>query len=579
MSVTPTPRNAAPTLVSVNVGMPADVPWRGRTVHTGIYKTPVTESVMVRRLNIDGDGQGDLGGHGGEQRAVMVYQTESYEYWKRHFGRVDLAPGMFGENFTVTGLADDEVFIGDRYRIGEAEFEVTQPRVTCFRVGMRLGEPEMPNLLVAHHRPGFYFRVIVEGRVTAGDVIERTRRGRHELTVAGVDALLYLPGRDVEMLRKAVDVPALSPGWQQSFAELLAVHGGTAATSPPPIGVEPGWSGFRKLRVVETHRESPAVLSIEFESSDGAPLPVARPGQYLTLRIPDAGSPTPLRSYSLSGGQPGLRYRISVKREEHGMVSRWLHGQVEAGSVIDVAAPRGDFYLGDGAGPIVLASAGIGVTPVLAMLHALAAAHSDREIHWLHTTRDAQSLAFGAEVTELVEALPNARHQIIYTADTGRPDEQVIAALNLPCDADAYLCGPNRFMDDMRGALVVAGIDAAHIHTELFGALPPINPGIVDSPRPAPHRPAGPAGTGPPVSFSRSGVTVNWSPEYPSILELAEACDVPTRFSCRSGVCHTCVTPVIGGATVYDQPPLELPPDGTVLICVAQPCEDLVLDL
>lgn len=579
MSVTPTPRNAAPTLVSVNVGMPADVPWRGRTVHTGIYKTPVTESVMVRRLNIDGDGQGDLGGHGGEQRAVMVYQTESYEYWKRHFGRVDLAPGMFGENFTVTGLADDEVFIGDRYRIGEAEFEVTQPRVTCFRVGMRLGEPEMPNLLVAHHRPGFYFRVIVEGRVTAGDVIERTRRGRHELTVAGVDALLYLPGRDVEMLRKAVDVPALSPGWQQSFAELLAVHGGTAATSPPPVGVEPGWSGFRKLRVVETHRESPAVLSIEFESSDGAPLPVARPGQYLTLRIPDAGSPTPLRSYSLSGGQPGLRYRISVKREEHGMVSRWLHGQVEAGSVIDVAAPRGDFYLGDGAGPIVLASAGIGVTPVLAMLHALAAAHSDREIHWLHITRDAQSLAFGAEVTELVEALPNARHQIIYTADTGRPDEQVIAALNLPCDADAYLCGPNRFMDDMRGALVVAGIDAAHIHTELFGALPPINPGIVDSPRPAPHRPAGPAGTGPPVSFSRSGVTVNWSPEYPSILELAEACDVPTRFSCRSGVCHTCVTPVIGGATVYDQPPLELPPDGTVLICVAQPCEDLVLDL
>ena len=156
-------------LVSVNVGMPADVAWRGKTVHTGIYKAPVTGPVMVRRLNIDGDGQGDLGGHGGEQRAVMVYQTESYDYWQRHFGRDDLQPGHFGENFTITGLGDDEVCIGDRYRIGEAEFEVTQPRVTCFRVGMRLGEPEMPNLLVAHHRPGFYFRVITEGHVQAGD--------------------------------------------------------------------------------------------------------------------------------------------------------------------------------------------------------------------------------------------------------------------------------------------------------------------------------------------------------------------------------------------------------------------------
>jgi len=165
------------TLVSVNVGMPADVQWRGKTVHTGIYKSPVAGPVMARRLNLDGDGQGDLNGHGGEQRAVMVYQTESYEHWKSHFGREDLEPGSFGENFTVDGMTDAEVCIGDRYRIGRAEFEVTQPRVTCFRVGMRLGESDMPNLLVAHHRPGFYFRVITEGMVRAGDAIVRTRRG------------------------------------------------------------------------------------------------------------------------------------------------------------------------------------------------------------------------------------------------------------------------------------------------------------------------------------------------------------------------------------------------------------------
>ncbi len=208
-------------LVSVNVGMPKDVRWRDRTVYTGIWKTPVEGPVMVRRLNIDGDGQGDLGGHGGEQRAVMVYQSESYDFWKAYLDRDDLQPGHFGENFTITGLSDDEVCIGDRYRIGEAEFEVTQPRVTCFRIGLRLDEPEMPNLLVAQHRPGFYFRVITEGRVQAGDDIVRTRRGRHELSVADVDALLYLPNRNAETLGKVVDVPALSPGWQQSFRDML----------------------------------------------------------------------------------------------------------------------------------------------------------------------------------------------------------------------------------------------------------------------------------------------------------------------------------------------------------------------
>jgi ferredoxin-NADP reductase/MOSC domain-containing protein YiiM len=565
-------------LVSVNVGMPADVEWRGRTVHTGIYKNPVSGSVMVRSLNIDGDGQGDLAGHGGEQRAVMVYQTESYDYWSRVLGRDDLQPGNFGENFTITGLADDEVCIGDRYAIGDAEFEVTQPRVTCFRVGMRMREPDMPNLLVAHHRPGFYFRVITEGCVQAGDAIVRTRRGRHELTVADIDALLYLPGRDADLLRKAVDVPALSPGWQQSFNDVLAADDGPDGASAPPIGVEPGWSGFRRLRVAGTHSESAAIMSIRFEADDGGPLPVPRPGQYLTLRVPDAGDPAPLRSYSLSGG--GAEYRISVKREDHGLISRWLHNNIHAGSVLDVAAPRGEFYLADGAGPVVLLSAGVGVTPVLAMLHALAKGKSEREVWWLYTTRNAESQPFAQEVSDLISELPNARQQVFYTSGVGRLDARAIAAVGLPRDATVYMCGPDAFMADMRGALADAGIHAAQVHTELFGALPPINPGIVGTSTVPPHQPPGPAGTGPAVAFSRSGLTVSWSSRYESILELAEACDVPTRFSCRSGVCHTCVTQVIAGTTTYTQPPLEPPADGTVLICTAEPVdEEVVLDL
>ena len=128
-----------PVLLSVNTGLPKNVAWQGKTVYTGVWKHPVDGPTMVRRLNIDGDGQGDLAGHGGEQRAVLVYQVQSYRHWQQHFGRDDLGYGQFGENLTVDGLTDDEVCIGDRYRIGEAEFEVTQPRVTCYRVGLRLG--------------------------------------------------------------------------------------------------------------------------------------------------------------------------------------------------------------------------------------------------------------------------------------------------------------------------------------------------------------------------------------------------------------------------------------------------------
>lgn len=581
--------SAVGRLVSVNVGMPKNVQWRGETVYTGIWKTPVDGPVMVRRLNIDGDGQGDQAGHGGEQRAVMVYQTESYDYWKTQLGRDDLLPAHFGENFTVSGLSDRDVCIGDRYRIGDAEFEVTQPRVTCFRVGMRLGEPNMPNLLVSHHRPGFYFRVITEGRVQAGDAIVRTRRGRHELSVADVDALLYLPDRDMDQLRKAVDVPALSLGWQQSFRDMLTARERLSAPATSVSGLQPEWTGFRPLRVSATHRETASVMSIQLGPDDHTVLPTPLPGQYLTIRVPDAGDPPPMRNYSLSGDPGASAYRISVKREDHGRVSRWLHDHVRAGSVVEAAAPRGEFCLTDESTPVVLISAGIGATPVLAMLHALAAAKSCRQIWWLHTTRNGQTHAFAAEVTSLIDSLPDARQHIFYTASEeagsvvtlGHLDRHSIAALGLPAGAAVYLCGPVPFMDAMRDALTAAGIGPGDIHTELFGALPPINPGVVATPKTTrPHPPAGTPGTGPTITFSRSGLTVSWSPNYGSLLDLAESCDVPTRFSCRSGVCHTCVTGVVAGTSKYVQPPLEEPPPGTVLICCAAPRDDdLVLDL
>jgi len=433
----------------------------------------------------------------------------------------------------------------------------------------------MPNLLVSQHRPGFYFRVITEGLVRAGDDIVLTRRGRHELSVADVDALLYLPDRVTDLLPKAVDVPALSPGWQQSFRDMLVDHdeAGTAA----------GWVGFRPLRVTATHAESPSVMSIRLESDDGGALPAPLPGQYLTVKVPAAGDPPPMRSYSLSGDPGAGHYRISVKREDRGQVSSWLHTHAAAGMTVECAAPRGDFHLLDGSDPVVLVSAGVGVTPVMAMAHALASAKSPRQVWWLHTTQSRATYAFAAEIAGLLDPLPGAHQHVFYTRDDDAPsrlDSRSIAALGLPTDATAYLCGPAAFMADVRDALTSAGLDPTHIHTELFGALPPVNPGVVGTGRPPrPHPPEGRPGNGPRVTFARSGLGVNWSPDFHTLLELAEACDVPTRYSCRSGVCHTCATAVIEGTTEYREPPLEEPTDGTVLLCTATPHTDLVLDL
>ncbi|CAN5182730.1 MOSC and FAD-binding oxidoreductase domain-containing protein [soil metagenome] len=553
-----------PTLHSVNVGLPKNVPWNDEIVFTSVWKTPVEGPRMVRRLNIDGDGQGDLHGHGGEHRAVFVYQLDSYRYWQEFLGRPTIETGQFGENFTVDGLNDDTVCIGDRYQIGEALFEVTQPRVTCFRFGMRMAEPRMPALVVAHHRPGFYFRVITEGLVTPGDDIVKTRSGQGQVTVAEADALLYLPNRDPARLAAAAAVPALSQGWRQSFLELLA-------PAPAPTG----WPGFRPFRVNRVQPETADVTSIYLSGDESTP-PVA--GQYLTVRVPIDADRNEIRSYSISGWSPG-EYRISVKQEPHGAVSRYLHQTVVAGATLEIASPRGEFVLDDSDEPVLLVSAGIGATPVLAMLADLVAAGSARTVWWIHVARDEQHHVFGTEAQGLISRLADGHERTFYTATGPRPDATALGALGISSSASAYLCGPEAFMTDISAALTSLGLAPNAIHSEIFAARSAINPGVVATEHPEPHQPPGPQGDGPLVTFARSSLGVRWQTNQRTILEFAEACDVPTRWSCRTGVCHTCSTAVLSGDATYVTPPLESPPGGEVLICCAAPADDLVLDL
>jgi ferredoxin-NADP reductase len=346
------------------------------------------------------------------------------------------------------------------------------------------------------------------------------------------------------------------------------------------------------LTVTNIQPESRSVFSLHLAAADGSALPAAQPGQFITVKVQPEGAPALIRSYSLSG-EPGTgTYRISVKVERHGAASNELRAHIGVGDHLEAAAPRGTFCLAEGDNPVVLLSAGVGATPVLAMLHTLARDRSPRQVWWLHGARDGTEHPFAQESRDLIAALPDARSTVYYSkpastdrqgvdyAAAGRLSADPVRRLGLPTDADAYLCGPAAFMDSVTAALVDYGLDASRVHTEIFGSGAAITPGIKgDAAAPAPHQPPGPAGAGPQVSFARSGLNVPWNDAQESLLELAEACDVPVQWSCRTGVCHTCELALMSGAVDYSPDPVEPPGDGNILICCSKPAGEVVLDL
>jgi len=409
-----------------------------------------------------------------------------------------------------------------------------------------------------------------------------------------MDALLYLPGHSREQVERALRIPALSPGWQASFRTMLQQESGAKSGANPGLANEelaPAWPGFKPMRVAHIGKESESVTSFTLVPVDNQPLPVAQPGQFVVLRLQvDANQPPVLRSYSLSDLPAVDHFRISVKNEANGVGSSFLCNQGREGDVIDVSAARGLFTLRRGENPVVLLSAGVGATPVLAMLHALAAEGSQRQVWWIHGARNRTEHSFAEESRSLVKQLPCGRSYIVYSrpaatdhlgADfdaSGHIDLVLLEKIAVPRNGDFYLCGPSSFLQSVRDGLEKVGVAAENIHTEIFGAQDAITPGVAQVDH-KPHLPPAPAGSGPSVAFARSGITVAWDPKFASLLELAEACDVPARWSCRSGVCHTCMTGLISGSITYRPEPLERPSPGNVLVCCAQPKADVVVDL
>jgi len=388
-------------------------------------------------------------------------------------------------------------------------------------------------------------------------------------------------------LEQALRIDALSVGWRRSFEALRDAatkpSAGNVGLSPLGASAAPAWPGFRTLTVTAKRRESDDVVSFSLASEDGSPLPSARPGQYLTVRAkPCAVGPVETRSYSLCGAQ-GI-YRLGVKRD--GKVSALMHDIVEEGGMIEAAAARGAFVLGDERSPVVLMSAGIGITPVLAMLHAENAAASGRSLWWVHSARDGGHHPFAAEVRARLAQLPNARAFVFFSRAAasdrlgvdydaeGRLDLSLLQTAGLPLDAVFYFCGPAAYAAALKSDLGRLGVPGDRIRSESFGpSAPAAANGILA------HQPAGAAGHGPSVRFMRSGLSVPWSDRYASLLELAEACDVPVRWSCRTGVCHNCECAVVDGELEYAIEPMDRPPDGRTLLCCAVPKSDAVLEL
>jgi ferredoxin-NADP reductase len=298
-----------------------------------------------------------------------------------------------------------------------------------------------------------------------------------------------------------------------------------------------------------------------------------------------------LRNYSLSDLPSDDHYRVSVKLEENGAASIYLHTHVGVGDVLDVAAPRGAFTLSPDGKKVVLISAGVGATPVLAMLHALAGEASPREIWWLYGARNREDHPFAEETLNLIKSLPSAKSYVEYSRPgledrvgidfdvAGRIGTEVLQKIGVPHDAEFYLCGPAAFMDDLTAGLKAWGVADDRVHSEIFGPSKAITPGIADAPHAAPHAPVGPAGIGPQISFARSGLNARWDPKFGSLLDFAEACEVPVRWSCRTGVCHMCESGLISGNVKYQPDPLDPPAQGNLLLCCSQPAGDIVLDL
>ena len=578
----------------MNVSLPKEFLYQGKTNTTGIFKEPVRGRVMVRRLNVDGDDQADRRVHGvGFEMAIYVYPVEHYAFWERELGRDGFPYGQFGENFTVEGLSEDTVRVGDVYRIGGTLLQVTQPRIPCYKLAMRMNEgPDFPARFQETGRMGFYCRVLEEGEVGAGDSIERVERDEHSVTIADFIRVYLYESHEPSSLKRVLASKDLGEAWRVYLEKMLK-------KAEPVIGRR-GWEGFRAFSVDRCVPESETITSFYLKPQDGEPLPSYMPGQFLTFRLTMPEHPAPItRTYSLSDSpnHPDY-YRISIKRlsapEDQpglppGLSSTYFHDHVQPDTRLCVKAPRGQFYLEPGEDtPVVMLSGGVGLTPMISMLNAIVESGSKRPVWFMHGTRDGSDHAMGAHIRSMAADNDNVHVHVSYSEprpvdlegreydSRGWVSVELLKKLLPPAAYDFYLCGPIPFMKSLYAGLRQWGVAKTRINYEFFGPVAKLREGEEPAGEPAA---VSDGSAEVEVSFAKTGLTAKWDSSFETILDFAEAQGLRPDFSCRTGICHTCMSKLIAGEVEYVTEPLDVPDPGCVLICSSRPKTNVVIDV
>jgi len=580
-----------PIIVALSRSNPTWTEIRGRQVLTSIVREPIAGPLEI---GSEGPTNNSTAVH---TEHTLAFTTGHYDFWANELGvpRTAWSWGWWGENFTVEGIDEEALRIGDRVKIGTAELEVTSPRIPCFKVAWRIGQPDtvLPRMMETG-RVGFHMAVIKPGTVSIGDVIEVSSPQPQSISVADLSRLLLsISIDDVERLKTAVANPSLGKKAAGAVRRRITL---IEDRERMRVG---RWRGWRRFKLDRIEDEIPHVRSFYLRPDDELSLAPPAAGQFLTIKTERDGEPDLVRTWSISDVDLERRnYRVSIKAVEGGAGSRRMHEHMRQGDIVWSRPPAGQFVLDrSGHRRIALFSAGIGVTPMLMMLKAyVERGEGAPPLLWLQVASNGRMHPFRAEIAALLDQVPNARRIIYYTRPNpedrlgidydckGRPTTEdlhdIISAeyfinpfgREIPFpgkETECYICGPEAFEDLVRDSLLAIGVRPEAIHSEAFSirnSTGKVLTPIVDKAT---------------IRFTKSGLTADWyADDGQTLLDLAETAGLTPVFACRSGLCQSCECAITVGNVQYEPVPSISPSGGRVLLCCARPASNLVeLDL
>jgi ferredoxin-NADP reductase/MOSC domain-containing protein YiiM len=566
-------------LLAVFAGRVAPLGPKG--VASAFIKNRVVDRVSVTKRGLIGDEQADLAVHGGADKAVYAYPAVHYPSWLEEFPEHAAlwGPGSLGENLSVSGCDESNIAIGDVFRLGSAILQVTQPRKPCFKLALRFGgDQRIAPRMIRQSRTGWYCRVLEDGCFGPGDAFEQLERPHSEWSVKRVNETAYDVTATTETLQAVAALPALSAAWRAQT--------NSAAAS---ISKWRAVADFRRFVLVEARDESASIRSLSFAPADGGDIPPHQPGQHVQIKLRSGGSDF-IRRYTISSVPVSKSLRVSVKREASGLASRLLH-QLQIGQQIEISKPQGRFVFDRKAGrPVVLLSAGVGITPMISMLHAAVTQDGSHpfvpQVLFCHVVRNGAEHAFREQFAASLAKHPNTISRIFYSRPSeedrqlrrfdqeGRLRIEDIGPF-VTAEHDFYLCGPASFMATIRSELVKQGVPESHIKAETFDF------GAGGAQRfdfsPDALRRFKSKAT---VRFGERGKRLAWTPEDGTLLELAEKHEVTVSSDCRMGLCGTCAARIVLGEVTHLGLDGSGPADGEALLCRAIPrTDELLLEL